>query len=798
MSQAYLTTGASLELLHQWGDPAALIAHRLLQCAARAVLANLWDTLRGQQLPGGHTTQEVPPVTIKDFIESIFDLIGGDSFDPLSGGGGVMKWAALWVLLPMAALAELVNVKAHHMLQLIERHLRRPLWTVIATFVRRAVGDVAMQLQVVIAVLHVSSITIAHHFKSPILCEGDASVEAAGHSQKAVSAALDDFFVLLQESSVSRSGHVETTTNSSSCSDSLELFYGITEAMQLHTSDYLRLMQDCATLLAQVRDEVQAIAARVRLQGPQQGSSNQERDEFFQASGQFHAQLQSALQFHRHPEFRKLVEVYGSTTVKPYSSITQRNEGLSKQHVHLLNASFSPVVVVLLTSYHNTTNLVAQYKQRVDARNATLKSQTALLQLLVGAQLLEEQNKRAGSTVEEVITHCDALQTLLKTIQQWTNTSASTLLSDAIPLGRSTSTGGELQSRGQSGGGESAPTVLPSVGRGRKAEHLFLLQTLRSVDIIVCEFTAELDSIVASCSALEETSQHLLDALRGLRHDQSTTLFPLGQLAAKVLREVHQLRGIIEQEASFAKPPVVQPENDTNGCTTMRWEDIASQSAPPEGAPLLTVAARRSLMVLASTVATIHDACCLIVPAVVVVQETMQLHLEVVRREQQSIAFEIVELHETLSKMQAQSIRVEEAQSDEATTSYQSEAVSGKDVTDDAAFTATLKDAVSATMRTAQRSALDITFVSEIMTALHREDRSVAALVHAVVSGLRDTSDTAAKECFDAVACYCTVVELLSKCIFPTATGTGAVSAMSSRSSSVVPQQSTGHGPHGY
>lgn len=767
-----MSRAGDLDLLTTWGDPAALIAHRLLQGAARAVLAGLWDLLNASEYGAPFPASSRPsrPVTVREYIDAIMDMAG--SFDPNAPGvGSPRTWYQLWLLLPMSALHDLVYSKMHHMTLLLERHLRRPPWSIMATFVRRAVGDVAMQLQVVIAVLHVSLMTLTKfsNVDDTLL----ADVNRVGQSQKAVSAALDGFFSLLQESS-SATAVSGSPASSSTASSSIEIFFGIADAMQLHTSDYLRLLQECGGLLAQVRDDVLTIAARVRQQGPQQGSSNQERDEFFQASGQFHAQLQSALQFHMHSDFRRLVDTYGATTVRPYSCIAQRNEGLSQQHIHLLNACFSPVVVMLLTSYHNTTNLVAQYKQKVDARNASVKSQTALSQLLVGAQLLEEQNKRAAATVEEVVTHCDALQTLLKTIHSWSSYGggAPPEGSGAAPIEAQDAGPSSVAQRRLPPGLEAIP--LPPVTRGRNAERLFLVLSLKSVDAVTDALTKELQSMVSFCQELEETSQHLLDALRGLRHDQSTTLFPLGQLAAKVLREVQQLQGIVEQEVRFIKP---KGQTDTDA-SAPQWESLRVSSAAESSDVLLPVPARRSLMVLASTVATLHDACCLIVPVLVIVQETMALHLEVIRKEQQGIAFEVVELHDALSQLQSQSIRAEEAVG--PTNAELLEHDGGS-----AAFVMTLKDAATVAVRTAQTSALDITFVSDLLTSLQREDSSVAAQVHSVVSGLRDTSDPAAKRCFDAVACYCTVVELLSKCIFPSS---GSLpSAVSSRSSSVAP-----------
>ncbi|CUF66879.1 Hypothetical protein, putative [Bodo saltans] len=786
MSHAQSHSGGDFDLLMQWGDPAALIAHRLLQGAARAVLSNLWDLLHVRDFhnelhadggvsigENGTSSRKDRPVTVKDYIDAIMDRVGR-LFDPNASGIGssVQSWMQLWLLLPMSALSDLVSSKMHHVVLLLERHLRRPLWTVLATFVRRAVGDVAMQLQVVISVLHVALITLTHF----LVGDGNGVARSlqevnktVGQSNHTVSLALESFFTQLQEAGA-------VSHRSQEHSTFVELFFGISDAMQLHTSDYLRLLQESGELLAHVRDDVQTIAARVRVQGPQQGSSNQERDEFFQASGQFHAQLQTALQFHRHAEFLRLVEAYGVTTVRPYSCIAQRNEGLSQQHIHLLNACYSPVVVMLLTSYHNTTHLVAQYKQQIDARNATVKSQTALSQLLVGAQLLEEQNKSATTTVEEVITHCDALQTLLKTIHSWSPTHSTT---------QQTSLGGGVVASSD----EAAPSVphrrlapgleaitMPPVTRGRNAERLFLFHTLKSVDAVVDALSTELGAIVSSCAELKETSQHLLDALHGLRHDQSTTLFPLGQLAAKVLREVEQLQAIVEQEARFMRP---QLRGDDAGASPPLWEHFCSLRASVE-APLLPVAARRALMVLASTVATLHDACCLIVPALVIVQETMSLHLEVVRKEQQGIAFEVVELHEALSLMQSQSIRIEEASGNgDGTISFEQ---GNNDDTN--AFLMTLKDATNVAVRTGQTSALDITFVSDVLMSLQREDSSVAAQVHSVVSGLRDTSDAAAKRCFDSVACYCTVVELLSKSIFPSSTS--STGGSNSRSGSVV------------
>jgi hypothetical protein len=772
--QHHSSPGGDFALLTQWGDPAALIAHRLLQGAARAVLSHLWDLLHTQLHECDDAVgRKDRPVTVTDYIDGILDHIGR-LFDPVTPGigGNARSWMQLWLLLPMSALSELVSSKMHHVILLLERHLRRPLWTVMATFVRRAVGDVAMQLQVVIAVLHVSLITLTHylvgdHGASGLFQDVNKSV---GQSHKAISTALESYFAQLQE----------TSAASNRSSALVELFFGIADAMQLHTSDYLRLLQESGALLSQVRDDVQTIAARVRAQGPQEGSSNQERDDFFQASGQFHAQLQTALQFHRHADFQRLVDTYGATTVRPYSCIAQRNEGLSHQHIHLLNACYSPVVVMLLTSYHSTTNLVAQYKQRIDARNATMKSQTALSQLLVGAQLLEVQNKSATCTVEEVITHCDALQTLLKTIHSWAANTQQPAPSTAAAVDET-----PVPHRRLVPGLEAV--AMPPVTRGRSAERLFLCQTLRCVDAVVEALTAELNAVVTACLELKETSQHLLDALRGLRHDQSTTLFPLGQLAARVLREVEQLQGIVEQESRYTK---LQESPDAGGRVPL-WEHCCEMRGPVE-APLLSVAARRSLTVLASTVATLHDACCLIVPALVIVQETMSLHLEVVQREQQGIAFEVVELHEALSNMQSQSIRIEEA-------SGGGESSQHEYVTDSGAFLMTIKDATSVAVRTGQASALDITFVSDVLMSLQAEDSSVAGQVHSVVSGLRDTSDPAAKRCFDAVACYCTVVELLSKSIFPSSSGHAGghhgASAVSSRSSSVAPSRQLSHTP---
>jgi hypothetical protein len=702
---------------------------------------------------------------INDLIDCIFEHVGGATFEPsevVSRGHAVSAWPKLWILLPLSSLTDLVKVKVHHVMQLVERHLRRPIWTVVATFVRRAIGDVAMQLQVVVGALHVALMTLdAANCDTTGSMIGD-DVEHGGQSRKRVGEALEYMVSQLQCASGQGDG-VELAARTPVM---VELFFNLSDAMQLHASDYLRLLQDSGSLLAQARDDVLSIAARVRLQGPQHGASNQERDDFLQATGQFHAQLQCALQFHTIAEFRSLVDTYGTTTVRPYSCIALRNEGLTQQHMHLLNTCFSPTVVQLLTSYHNTTNLVAQYKQQIDGRNATLRSQASLSQLVIGAQLLQTQNASTRCTVEEMVTLCDGLQTLLKTIQQWTSRGvASTPTPTSTPHDRSDAMAGT-----------DAVSSVPLCKRGSSAEQLFLKLSLNSVDALVQALEEGASSLAQHCVDLEETSQHVLEAVRGLRHDQSTTLFPLGQLAAKMLRESAQLRVMVTQEAPFLHPQ--------RGAEIARlsWVDtvLPSLDASTTDGSTLSVAARRSLMVLASTIATLHDACCLMVPALVIVNETMPLHLDVVQREQQNTAFELVGHHDNLSKMQSQSIRMEEATRD---------AEHGEATGVESPFTANLKDGISTALRAgAHISSLDVTLVTDLLTAVNAEDQAVAALVHSVVSGLRDTSDSSAKMCFDAVACYCTVVELLSKSIFPSSGGAGGSTA-SSRSSSIAQRQ---------
>lgn len=735
--------------LRSWADPVACVAADLLRDALEPVLERAIqciETTHRHSIRFAEKDQKDLEVTLKALLQrlSTYDPVAGSEADKL-----------LWFLLPLKWIYALVMDKERHLALLLRRHAvdRRndEVWALAAPFVRRSLGDISAQLQAAVAMMHVAVLV------SNRTSDSESGMQSASGSTCKAS-----------RRRISRAMFTASSTSPEAAAVDDALLLLVAKAMNLHASEYTELLVKAGAILADAIDGVVDIAEKIRephfaLSGASHGSAvAYDKDDVFQKTGRFQAQLESRMLLSNREDCQTLARVYSDAHIRPYAAVVRRNEGLLPRHVDIMNTDYSVALVALLSLYQSSTQALGKFKKLMEERSLVQRAQAALTNIANGVAVLESGNVTLEDFALELATHCSAIQNLLCGLVQWlssgNNHSTSNVSSSCNGVER------EEEGFGCAGGVSSSPTAR-FVPQHRRASCLFVEQTAVSIDVFVTSVHDVSESVLKTLREVEEASAHILVAMNGLRHDESVTLFMLAKQCARSLEEARNMTALLRQEMRYVDPP--QGAESWHAYVNALLSQAAlidenTGHAMLSSSQLVAPSAlRKALLVLSSTVATIQDGLCQLLPTTALMKDALQMHKEVVLKSQQDASLQLVQLHEGVDLMQQDSLKVVSTHSQRR----ESDAAQLKELYRRASGLAKVEVAASdeKAAATSYYSHLEQQFVFKLLATLQHEGFDVSESVHHIISHVRELDEKETLDCIDNVSCFCTMIELLNR-----------------------------------
>lgn len=707
-------------------------------------------------------------------------------------GASMAAYQVVWIAAPLRWLAHLLSHKLGHLDRLISYHLSPSTdgilgdtptaWPLVAAFCRHALGDVSIQLSAATVMLHSGLVLL-----SALRCSTQTTMTAAapspsshGHAASAsvalllhsLSAAtsLDEAerIIFLQSTLQRATKELEELSYASPAmhrDDGVAVAIGSLEwlakvglplrrtsaVIEVHTSDMLSMIHDGASSLMELGIEAESLFRRIQsrrgadetvgattIDSATPSSSRGDnpfvsiKELFTSSAHHLSPQLAAALDVQRRDSgncVARLLSRCGEAVLLPMSTITKANEALTASHVALLNSmEMSTVLVQLLSSYQTVSLHMGSYERWMQQRSAITTSQVGLGEILIGIDVLQQRLDDLESTSAVILSYCEAVQSVAQ----------GALDFGLMTVGSAMIGNGEVPSQENLHLGSVKHRMAPSVVQE------YFQTTLTSLDTFASRAHSACAQLHQCCHAVDEACLHVVHAFRKLLHDQAVGLFAVAQVTARILDESRVVSVVMDQEKHHFDPTYVFGLGGPTAAAsegTPRWSDLAAR-IPTQGS-----SARSLLLLVVSTASTIREAVSHLASSAHLRREGLAVHRDAIVAEQRSTASQLVDVHTQLQAAQVESLHrinhigtVHDENNRMLTEKMAAVAGSDRDF-----------------------SGLDRQFIFHVVSALIRQDIAVSYAVHDVVSRNAPLDSASATEALEAVRCFSTTVELLSK-----------------------------------